>query len=61
MKQIMQGFVVALVGVILTPVIYAVATEANVTGITLTVLLLVPTIFVISVLFAVVAPLLKMA
>lgn len=61
MKQILQGFVVALIGVILTPVIYAVASSANVTGVTLTVLLLVPTIFVISVLFAVVAPLLKVA
>jgi len=50
MDKLINAFVVVLVGVILTPVIFQVASGANVTGITLTVITLIPTLFALAVL-----------
>jgi hypothetical protein len=52
MEKIMKVFVAMLFGVILAPIIYTLAVNANVAGTTATVLAIVPVVFVLVVLVA---------
>jgi len=45
-----EAFIGVLIGIVLTPIVYATANEANVSGTTLTILTLIPVIFAVSVL-----------
>lgn len=59
MEKILQGFLVALVGVVLSPVIYSLSIGANVSGTMAVVLGIIPIIFAVAVMVAVVKPMLK--
>jgi hypothetical protein len=59
MEKILQGFLVALVGVVLSPVVYSLATSANVSGTMALVLGIIPVVFAVAVMVAVVKPMLK--
>jgi len=45
-----EAFIGVLIGIVLTPIVYTTANEANVSGTTLTILTLIPVIFAVSVL-----------
>lgn len=45
-----EAFIGVLIGIVLTPIVYATATTANVSGTTLTIVLLIPVIFAVAVL-----------
>lgn len=45
-----EAFIGVLIGIVLTPIVYSTATTANVSGTTLTIVLLIPVIFAVAVL-----------
>jgi len=49
-SNVITAFVAILIGVVLTPIVYAQATEANLSGTTATVVALIPTFFALGVL-----------
>jgi hypothetical protein len=51
-SNLMNNFIVVLVGIVLAPIVYASALSANVTGTTATILGLIPVFFSLGVLFA---------
>lgn len=50
-SKVMDSFVVAILAVVLIPIIYTLAVSANVTGITLTIVLLFPVFVALVALF----------
>jgi hypothetical protein len=60
MEKILQGFLVALVGIVLAPVIYSLAISANVSGTMALVLGIIPIVFAVAIMVAVVKPMLKL-
>jgi hypothetical protein len=52
-QKVMNSFVVAILAVVLIPIVYSLAVSANVTGITLTIVLLFPVFIALVALFAI--------
>lgn len=50
-QKVMNSFVVAILAVVLVPIVYTLAASANVTGITLTIILLFPVFIALVALF----------
>ena len=54
MNKIVQGFVAVLIGVVLTPIVATVVTDANLSGTTGTIITLIPVFFALTILIIVV-------
>jgi len=49
-NKLFESFIVVLIGVVLVPVIYSLATNANVTGATATIISIIPLLFALGIL-----------